>query len=165
MINPLSWASPHFLREFAFTTPFGSPPAKTPWLLIREVRYDTDQEPSLPTSRLETFGSINSFMPYQPVTTQFHALFTPISGYFSAFAHATNSLSVSGICLDLDVGTPIFVLQPRSTTLFWRLLWNLTYGAITLFGLPFQGSSAHSRASCFRMPEPHLPCITAWYSV
>ena len=68
--------------------------------------------------RFRIFDPFISLMPYQPVTIQFHALLTPLSGYFSAFAHATNSLSVIGICLDLDVDPPIFVLHFQGALLF-----------------------------------------------
>ena len=46
---------------------------------------------------------------HQSVTVQFQALFTPISGFFSAFSRDTNSLSVSGVYLELDVDPPIFM--------------------------------------------------------
>lgn len=49
--------------------------------------------------------------PHQSVTAQFQALLTPISGFFSTFSRDTNSLSVSGGYLELDVDPPIFMFH------------------------------------------------------
>lgn len=42
----LSDASPPCVRELAFAVPFGSPLPPTPWLLIREVRHNSDRPAS-----------------------------------------------------------------------------------------------------------------------
>lgn len=99
-------------------------------------------------------------MPYQLVATQFQVFSLPYSGYFSAFAHATSSLSVSGQYLGLEVGTPIFAMQPSTATLMWQSLHNFPYGALTLYGALFQEASGHYVA----IHHPHLPFIAKWDS-
>ena len=65
----------------------------------------------------------------------------PSRGFFSFFAHATPALSVAGLYLALGGGPPRFT--PGSTcpaVLGWSRgeTCAFAYGAITLFGRPFQ---------------------------
>lgn len=84
------------MRPLAFASAFASPHPTTPWLLLREERYDTDPSPTLASLRTLVYGALIPFAPYQIVTTQFEDLFIPLSGNFSAVTRVTHSLSVSG---------------------------------------------------------------------
>ncbi len=57
---------------------------------------------------------------------------------FSAFAHATCSLSVCGYYLDLALCRAIFPPSIRRTVLIWFAPSSFTYGAVTLYGVAFQ---------------------------
>ncbi len=62
-------------------------------------------------------GRLKSLRLHQTVTIQFQALFTPLSGSFSAFARATYTLSVSSLYLELEVNPPTFAPDTRLTLL------------------------------------------------
>jgi hypothetical protein len=74
------------------------------------------------------------------VSGRFQGLFTPRQGFFSVFARATGSLSVSQEYLALERGRPRFTHAFTRHALL-RILLRLqryAYGAITRYGQPFQ---------------------------
>ena len=70
----------------------------------------------------------------------FTVCFTPRQGYFSVFARATGSLSVSQEYLGLEHGRPRFTQDFTSLALLRIPLSHFAYayGAITRSGIPFQ---------------------------
>lgn len=90
-----------------------------------------------PSERLCSFG------PAQLITAWFQGLLTPHQGYFSTFSHDTNC--AIGLRMYLGLGDSVSHIHtgfPTHATRAHR--WALpccTYGAFTLFGLPFQKSS------------------------
>lgn len=97
------------MRAIAFASALALPRQTTPWLLLREERYNAGKSSTLPALRLVASEDIIPFTLYQAVTTQFEDLLTPLSGPFSTFARATNSLSVLAQYLALEVDTPVFM--------------------------------------------------------
>ncbi len=85
------------------------------------------------TSKLPrlTFVSPPSFRSFQS-----HAC-----GFFSAFAHATCSLSVCSQYLGLEFNAPVFILRIQAVLLFCGNLHKiLVYEAVTLYGRSFQNA-------------------------
>ena len=76
--------------------PLSSPRAGTPRPVFLDGRGDLG--PSSSYSRVHP-GFLRrkaSFQAAPPLAARFQALFTPLSGFFSAFPHGTSALSVSG---------------------------------------------------------------------
>ena len=69
---------------------------------------------------------------------RFQSLFTLLSEYFSPFPHGTSSLSVTEEYLGLEGGPPIFKQDFSCPALLKNLICFYLYGAITLYGKPFQ---------------------------
>ena len=72
-----------------------SPLPYTPWPVLQNVRSDSGVSARTRTSRCFPSPSL----PFEPLLTipgRFQALFTPLSGFFSAFGHPTIALSDSG---------------------------------------------------------------------
>lgn len=65
------------LRMIAFASPFGSPLLSTPWILIREVRYDTGPEPSYNSIAAASFWFLR---PFHAISTCDHS----VSGTFNS---------------------------------------------------------------------------------
>ena len=104
----------------------------------------------------------------------------PSQGFFSPFPHGTGSLSVAGEYLALPDGPGRFT-QGSSCPALLRNHWKedciFTYGAVTLFGRPFQTvqltlscpSFARSTLSCERAQRvlwscnPRLSFRIAWF--
>ncbi len=86
---------------FGFPTPsgfnpLGSPRVGTPRPVFLDGRGDPG--PSSSYSRVHP-GFLRRREPFRaapPLAARFQALFTPLSGFFSAFPHGTSALSVSG---------------------------------------------------------------------
>ena len=116
MTYPLSKAAPRCLRAFAFAPAFASPLHYTPWLLLREERCNTASHASIQPSRAFPSARCIPFALHQIVIIWFQALFTTLPGFFSAFARATYSLSVSEVYLGLGASAPVFTLPPGSAT-------------------------------------------------
>jgi len=74
------------------------------------------------------------FMPCTSVTNKFHALFSPLPGYFSPFPHGTSSLSVTEEYLGLEGGPPIFEQDFTCPALLKKFVKHYFYGTITLSG-------------------------------
>ena len=74
------------------------------------------------------------------VSDRIQGLFTPRQGFFSVFARATGSLSVSQEYLALERGRPGFTQDFTSLALLRIRLgrFSYAYGAITRSGAPFQ---------------------------
>ena len=85
--------------------------------------------------------SLLSFRPFSPLFPR----------CFSAFAHATCSLSVYGCYLDLALCRAVFPLPIRETVLIWIAPSSFTYGAITLYGVAFQQTLARKKDA-----PPHI---------
>ena len=62
----------------------------------------------------------------------------PLSGYFSPFPHGTSSLSVAKEYLGLEGGPPTFRQGFTCPALLKGCIFVYPYGAITVFGSPFQ---------------------------
>ena len=80
----------------------------------------------------------------QLVGTGFQVLLTSLQGFFSSFAHATGSLSVTSEYLALEGGPPEFTPGSTCPTLLGDSHGRtepFSYGAITLFGWAFQSHS------------------------
>lgn len=58
-------------------------------------------------------------MPHLTVTTQFQALLTPLSGFFSVFPHGTEYAIGLELYLELEVNSPVFT-QPNKAALLWN---------------------------------------------
>ena len=78
------------------------------------------------------------------MTTRFRTLFTLYREFFSTFPHGTCSLSGSRQYLGLEVDDSHLLAQnPVGYTLEKDdFLSRFLYGAFTLFGVPFQGTSS-----------------------
>src|SRR5687768_3646139 len=87
----------------------------------------------------------------------FRFYFTRRQAFFSPFPHGTGALSVTDEYVALEGGPPRFrrgfscpaVLRYRSHS----LEQCFAYGALTLFGRPFQAASATRSKSCGTMPR------------
>ena len=79
-------------------------------------------------------------MPHLLVTTWFQIYFTTHScGFFSTFARATYSLSVSGQYLGLESNAPMFTQRTKAALLSYRQYrTHYAYEAVTLYGRSFQ---------------------------
>src|SRR5262249_25507550 len=116
-------------------------------------------------ARSQSYGDLR---PRQPPTACGHvvsgALSLPARGCFSPVPHGTRPLSVTQESLALEGGPPSFTpdssyraLLRNSTT--WVLV--VTYRAVTVYGAPFQGTSAN-RAPSVRgsyNPESTRPSV------
>ena len=104
------------------------------------------QGPKVPSYRLQAHG--------------FRFCFTRRQAFFSPFPHGTGALSVTDEYVALEGGPPRFrrgfscpaVLRYRSHS----REQCFAYGALTLFGRPFQAASATRSQSCGTSPAPAL---------
>ena len=95
-----------------------------------------------------TFVSPPSFRSFQS-----HAC-----GFFSAFAHATCSLSVCSQYLGLEFNAPIFALRIQAELLFCGNLPAIfVYEAVTLYGRSFQNARLFARMKRRATSPPLLP--------
>ncbi len=105
-------------------------------------------------------GGLSAFGQRPPVATQFQALFTPLPGCFSAFPRGTAFAIGLGTYLGLEVGDPqLPTPNPRRGTQDTspRILHPYAYGAFTLYGPPFQASSASGARNWGRSYNPTSP--------
>ena len=111
-----------------------SPRIVTRWLILQKARRHTVRC----SGRLRARG--------------FRYCFTPLAGCFSPFPHGTRSLSVSKECLALADGPACFAQGFTCPALLGMPQCSSSrypYGAVTLYGRPFQAAPVpHSRMSC-----------------
>ena len=137
-----------------------SPRRQTPWPVIPDGRHDPAYLLSEKILRSPPSRRSIPFRPCPPIATQFQALFTPLPGYFSAFPRGTASAIGLGTYLGLEVGDPqLPAPYPRRGTQdpSPRILHPYAYGAITLYGPPFQASSASGARNWGRSYNPTSP--------
>jgi hypothetical protein len=110
----------------------------TPWLLLQEEGHD-----KAPYSSLEAFAYSLRIL-QRPRRTfllppSFRSFHTHTCGFFSTFARATYSLSVSSQYLGLEFNAPVFTQRTKAVLLDYRKYRNdYAYEAVTLFGRSFQ---------------------------
>ena len=135
----VTWAFSHPVhRHTRFRYAFRLPLIYTPWLLLQEEGYNTASTFRSTLSRFHfvcndahAISSCNHL-----VSDLFH---THTCGFFSTFARATYSLSVSGQCLGLEFNAPVFAQRTKAVLLsYGQFHTRFAYEAVTLFGRSFQ---------------------------
>ena len=105
------------MRTRAFATPFGSPRPCTPWLLLQEESQDTVKR--APRLRLRRQLPRAAFLPRLGCVSlpSFRSFQSHSCAFFSAFAHATCSLSVYSQYLGLGFNAPVFIPHTQAALL------------------------------------------------
>jgi hypothetical protein len=101
------------------------------------------------------------------MTAWFQALFTPRQRCFSAFPHGTQFAIGLGTYLALEVDDPRIPagIPTHGTRERTGPLVGYAYGALTLYGGPFQATSASLPAAPDPPATPHPPALASGSSV
>ena len=123
----------------------------TPYIVLNLAIYNN----SLDRSTKSTTSHLNVLCLF--VSIGFHVLFHSPPGVLFNFPSRYYTLSVTRSYLAFGDGPPIFTLDSTCPVLLWilaRVVNHLTYGAITLFRLVFQKTSAMFDYSLCCKSEP-----------
>jgi hypothetical protein len=124
--------------QFAFASLLCLPLPYTPWLLLREEGHNTTPRFSLCALTLSLLAFQRSCRAFL-LPPSFRSFHTHTCGYFSTFARATCSLSVSDQYLGLEFNAPMFARRTKAVLLSYKEYpSHFAYEVVTLFGRSFQ---------------------------